>query len=260
MNDVSSDSQPLVRCVGITHFFGGVRALSNVTLDLHPGSVVGLVGENGAGKTTLTRILAGLIRPDLGEIWFGDVRVANLTPHSARALGVETVPQNLLLCDNLPAPANVMLGQEPYRFKLGPIRFLDKRRAEEETVRRLQDLGAVVPDLTVNVRRLSGGQRQAVAIARATVRGHRLMMFDEPTAALGLRQKRATIDLVRRVADQGVAVVLISHNLDEVLDVADRVVALRLGEVSLDVRRADTTRDEVEAHMSGFRASSDQAG
>ena len=147
-----------------------------------------------------------------------------------------------------------MLGQEPVRFALGPFRFVDYGKAREETIRHLAELGVTLPDMDAPVRRLSGGQRQAIAIARASVRAHRLMMFDEPTAALGLRQKRATLDLVRRVAEQGVAVLIVSHNLEEVMAVADRIVALRLGQVTLDTRRDATTRDEVERHMSGFTA------
>jgi ABC-type sugar transport system ATPase subunit len=252
--DASHKTAALVRCRQITQFFGGVQALAGVSLDLYSGEVLGLVGENGAGKSTLTKILSGLISPDQGEIWFGDTLVDNLTPHSAREMGVEAVYQDLELCDNLTPEQNVMLGQEPVRFALGPFRFVDSHKARDETVRHLLELGVTLPDLDVPVRRLSGGQRQAIAIARASVRAHRLMMFDEPTAALGLRQKRATLDLVRRVAEQGVAVLLISHNLEEILAVADRIVALRLGEITLDKARDATTRDEVEQHMSGFRA------
>ena len=252
--DTSAGTAPLVRCRQITQFFGGVRALAGVSVDLFSGQVVGLVGENGAGKSTLTKILSGLITPDEGEIWIGDTLFDRLSPQRARQMGVETVYQNLELCDNLTPDANVMLGQEPVRYAFGPIRFVDHGKARSETVRRLAELGVTLPALDVPVRRLSGGQRQAIAIARASVRAHRLMMFDEPTAALGLRQKRATLDLVRRVAGQGVAVLLISHNLEEVLAVADRIIALRLGQVTLDISRAATTREEVESHMSGFRA------
>lgn len=252
--DAEHGAQALVRCRNITQFFGGVQALAGVSLNLYRGEVLGLVGENGAGKSTLTKILSGLITPDQGEIWFGETMVRNLTPQSARQMGVEAVYQDLELCDNLTPEQNVMLGQEPVRFRLGPFKFVDFQRARAETVRHLLELGVTLPDLDVPVRRLSGGQRQAIAIARASVRAHRLMMFDEPTAALGLRQKRATLDLVRRVAEQGVAVLIISHNLEEVMAVADRIVALRLGEITLDKARADTTRDEVESHMSGFRA------
>ena len=162
-----------------------------------------------------------------------------------------TVYQNLLLCDNLGATANVMLGQEPVRWRLGPLRILDGRRADDEACRRIREVGVELEDLSAPVRQLSGGQRQAVAIARATVRAHRVVLFDEPTAALGVKQTRATLELIRRVAGQGIAVLLISHNLDDVFAVAHRIVALRLGRVALDVRVDAATRAEVVAAMTG---------
>jgi len=249
---MEQSNKPLVRCVGIAKYFGGVQALNAVNLDLHPGEVVALVGDNGAGKSTLVKILSGIHQPDEGELWLGDQHVHQLTPYRARELGIETVYQHLSLCDNLGAAANVMLGQEPLRFKLGPLRFIDEKRSLEEAQRRIREVGIVLDDFTAPVRRLSGGQRQAVAIARATIKAHRLIMFDEPTAALGVRQTQATLALVRRVANQGVAVIVISHNLDDVFAVADRIVALRLGEVTLDAPLAQTTRQEVVACMTGM--------
>jgi ABC-type sugar transport system ATPase subunit len=243
---------PVVRCVKLTKFFGGVCGLADVSVDLHAGEIVGLVGENGAGKSTLTKIISGVYHPDRGELWFGDHRVRSLTPHRARSLGVETVYQTLELCDNRSAPANIVLGQEPVRFSIGPLKFVDKKAAVAIAAQRLSSFGTTLPDSRVAVRRLSGGQRQAIAIARAMMRGHRLMMFDEPTAALGLKQKRATWDLIRRVASEGVAVLLISHNVDEVLELATRVVALRLGRVMLDAPIGTVTREQIESVMSGF--------
>jgi simple sugar transport system ATP-binding protein len=245
--------QPVVKCAGITKFFGGVQALARVSVSLHQSEVVGLVGENGAGKSTLTKILSGLLRPDQGEIWFGDEPVRNLTAQACRAAGIETVYQTLELCDALDAPANVFLGQEPIRFAIGPFRFIDERRAEVETRAKLKELGIQISDLRSTVRRLSGGQRQALAVARATIKGHRLIILDEPTAALGVRQKKVILDLIREVARRGVAVLLISHNIDEIMTVADRIVALRLGHLVMDVRRDATNRREVEEAMSGLR-------
>lgn len=241
----------LLRCVGASKFFGGVRALHRVSLDLFPGEIVALVGDNGAGKSTLVKILSGIYQPDEGELWFGDERTERLTARQAREFGVETVYQHLMLCDNLGAAANVMLGQEPVRWRLGPLRILDDQRASAEAHRRIGEVGVVLDDLTAPVRRLSGGQRQAVAIARAMVNAHRVVMFDEPTAALGVKQTQATLELIRRVAAQGIAVLLISHNLDDVFAVAQRVVALRLGRVALDVRADLTSRATVVAAMTG---------
>lgn len=247
-----SSRRVLLRCRGVSKFFGGVRALHRVSLDLFPGEVVALVGDNGAGKSTLVKILSGLYQPDEGELWFGDERVERLTVRRVREMGVETVYQNLLLCDNLGAAANVILGQEPVRWQLGPIRILDERRAIAEAQRRIGEVGVVLDDLSTPVRRLSGGQRQAVAIARAMVHAHRLVIFDEPTAALGVKQTRATLELIRQVAQQRIAVLLISHNLDDVFAVAERIVALRLGQVCLDEPTAHTSRSAVVAAMTGI--------
>src|SRR5581483_5064860 len=256
MSDLNSGqgtkALPLVRCRGITKFFGGVRALARVSFDLWPGEIVGIVGDNGAGKSTLAKVLSGVITPDEGELWFGDVRVHNLTPKKARDWGVEEVYQNLQLCDTLDAPANVMLGQEPINLSLGPFRFIDQNRAAQETRKRLSELGVELRDFKSAVRRLSGGQRQAIAIVRATIRGHRLVIFDEPTAALGVRQREATLNLVKKVASQGVAVIVISHNLDEVFSVCDRIIAMYLGELTLDTPPSQTTRHEVRMYMSGL--------
>ncbi len=145
-----------------------------------------------------------------------------------------------------------MLGQEPIRFRVGPLRFIDRRAATQTAIRKINEIGIELDDPTIPVRRLSGGQRQAIAIARATVRGHRMVIFDEPTAALGVRQTKTTLELVRRVADQGVAVVMISHSLEDVFAVADRIVALRLGKVTLNARLEDTSRVEVVACMTGI--------
>ena len=181
-----------------------------------------------------------------------DGQPVTLTRQAARQHGIEAVYQDLALCDTLGAVANVMLGQEPIRFRLGPLRFIDWKAAAEGATRKIKEIGIDLDDPTTPVRRLSGGQRQAVAIARATVRGHRMVIFDEPTAALGVRQTKTTLELVRRVTDQGVAVVMISHNLDDVFAVADRIVALRLGRLTLDTRLDDTSREEVVACMTGI--------
>jgi ABC-type sugar transport system ATPase subunit len=246
---MNENGAPVVRCVEISKWFGGVHALRAISLDVRPGQVLGLVGDNGAGKSTLVKILSGIHEPDGGEIWLGEERLQSLTPHSAREHGIETVYQDLALCENLDAVSNVVLGQEPVRFRLGPIKILDRREAGRIARKRLEVVGARVPDLDSSVRRLSGGQRQAVAIARATMRAHRMIMFDEPTAALGIHQTKATLALLRGVADQGVAVIVISHNMEDVFAVADRIVVLRLGAVALDTPAGETTREEVMSCM-----------
>ena len=247
-----AENGALFHSVGITKYFGGVLALNKFSLDLHRGEIVALVGDNGAGKSTFVKILSGIYPPDEGEIWIEGSRVESLNPGRARALGIETVYQHLSLADNLGAAANVMLGQEPLHFHIGPLRVIDERQALAEAQRRIGEVGAYLEDYAIPVRSLSGGQRQAVAIARALVKANRLIMFDEPTAALGVRQTKATLELIQRVAAQGVAVIIISHNLDDVFAVADRVVALRLGQLTLDHPLADTDREEIVACMMGL--------
>jgi ABC-type sugar transport system ATPase subunit len=222
---------------------------------LHAGQVVSLLGDNGAGKTTLVKILSGIHQPDEGLLYVGDEQVEGLTPLRARRFGIETVYQHLALCDNLGAAANVMLGQEPTKIKLGPFRLLDDRAARLKASQLVERVGVNLPDMGVPVRRLSGGQRQAVAIARALVHAHRLIMLDEPTAALGVRQTSQTLDLVRRIAQQGVAVLVISHNLDEVFAVADRLVVMRLGRIVLDKPTDASTREEVVSFLTGMSVS-----
>jgi ABC-type sugar transport system ATPase subunit len=247
----ATPAKPLLRCAGITKYFGGVRALNAVSLDFMPGEIVALVGDNGAGKSTLVKIFSGIYQPDEGSIWLGDSEVKHLNPQLARGLGIETVYQHLLLCDNLGAAANLMLGREPVSFRFGPFEIIDKKRSIEDARRHLSELGSVLDDLSKPVRQLSGGQRQAIAIARVTVGAHSLIQFDEPTAALGVRQTRATLELIQRVAAQGVAVIVISHNLDEVFAVAHRIVAMRLGSVTLDAFAHQTSREQVVACMTG---------
>jgi D-xylose transport system ATP-binding protein len=235
----------------IVKWFGGVQSLNGVSLTLNAGEIVALVGDNGAGKSTLVKTLCGIHQPDGGEIWLDGEPLSGLTPPTARELGIETVHQDLALCDNLDAVSNVVLGQEPERFRIGPIAVLNKREASRLAKQRLAEVGIRIPDFDVSVRRLSGGQRQAIAIARAMMHAKRVMMLDEPTAALGVHQTRSTLEVIRSVARQGIAVVVISHNIEDVFAVADRVVVLRLGREVFDRPAAETTPDEVVAYITG---------
>jgi ABC-type sugar transport system ATPase subunit len=242
---------PVLRCEGIVKWFGGVQSLGGISLAVHPGEVLALVGDNGAGKSTLVKTLSGIHQPDRGEIWLDEQRLGHLTPPRARELGIETVHQDLALCDNLDAVANVVLGQEPVRLRVGPFKVMNRREAARMAEQRLDEVGVRIADLAVTVRRLSGGQRQAVAIARAMMHARRLMMLDEPTAALGVRQTRSTLEVIRSVAARGIGVIVISHSIDDVFAVADRIVVLRLGQVVLDTPAALTTPDAVVGHITG---------
>jgi ABC-type sugar transport system ATPase subunit len=246
----------VIRCEGIVKWFGGVQSLDGVSLSVHAGEIVALCGDNGAGKSTLVKTLSGIHQPDAGQIWIDDNPISGLSPPIARELGIETVHQDLALCDNLDAVANVVLGQEPVRLKIGPISFRNERAAQRIARQRLDEVGITIQDFDASVRRLSGGQRQAIAIARAMMHAKRLMMLDEPTAALGIHQTETTLEVIRSVARQGIGVMVISHSIDDVFAVADRIVVLRLGRVILDKPAAETTQDEIVANITGSRTRS----
>jgi ABC-type sugar transport system ATPase subunit len=247
----SVGAAPVLRCEGIVKWFGGVQSLGGISLAVHAGEVLALVGDNGAGKSTLVKTLSGIHQPDGGTIWLDDERLDHLTPPRARELGIETVHQDLAMCDNLDAVANVVLGQEPVRLRIGPIKLLNRREATRMAKQRLDEVGVRIADLDVTVRRLSGGQRQAVAIARAMMHARRVMMLDEPTAALGVRQTQSTLEVIRSVAARGIGVIVISHSIDDVFAVADRIVVLRLGQIVLDTPAAHTTPDKVVGYITG---------
>jgi len=223
----NGDQPPLLRLVGVGKNFGPVRALTDINLDVPIGQVTALVGDNGAGKSTLIKTIAGIWTQDSGEILWEGKPVRLHSPKDAADLGIATVYQDLALADNLDIVQNMFLGREPVRHWV-----LDETGMEKEAKRTLADLSVVtVRSVRQPVGSLSGGQRQAVAVARAVLREARLVILDEPTAALGVTQTRVVLDLIRRLRDQGIAVLVISHNLNDVQAVADRVAVLRLGQM-----------------------------
>ena len=242
-----ADVEPVLRAVGISKRFGAVRALQDVDLDVYPAEVVGLVGDNGAGKSTLIKCLAGTGPADAGEVWFEGRKVALTHPQDASDLGIATVYQDLALCDNLDVVANLFLGQEARRTRL-----LDETAMEGEANRLLASLAVTtLRDVRMPVASLSGGQRQSVAIARSLLGSPKLVILDEPTAALGVAQTAQVLELVRRLRARGLGVILISHNLENVFDIADRIVVLRLGRnvASFDV--SNTTQEAVVGAITG---------
>jgi ABC-type sugar transport system ATPase subunit len=231
-----------------TKSYGAVRALDGVSLGLDAGEVLALLGDNGAGKSTLIKAIGGVHQLDAGEILVDGRPVALRTPVDARGLGIETLHQDLALFDNLSALANFFIGREPRRpRRLGRLALLDERAMAREWEERLERMQVRIPGPDRDVSLMSGGQRQAIAVLRAVAFATRVVILDEPTAALGVRESRQVLDLVRRLPEQGVGVILISHNLEQVSEVADRAVVLRQGRV---MGEAQPTSDNHEALVS----------
>ena len=217
--------EPRLRLRGISKSFGAVRALSKVDFEVYAGEVVGLVGDNGAGKSTLIKVISGVAPADEGEIFVEGQKVSIPNPQAANRLGIETVYQDLALCDNLDVVANLFLGHEEVSF----LRSLDEVDMEKQGLQVLHSLEVKIPSVRSVVATLSGGQRQSVAVAKSILRQASVVLLDEPTAALGVVQTRQVLQLIRRLREQGLAVVVISHNLADVFEVVDRVIVLRLG-------------------------------
>lgn len=231
---------------GIDKHFGAVKALTDVEFWVNEGEVVALVGDNGAGKSTLVKLLAGVHAPDAGTITFDDEVVEIPTPADSQDLGIATVFQDLALCDNLDVVANLWLGRE-----LVEGRLLDEVEMEERTWALLRELSAKIPSVRIPVASLSGGQRQTVAIARSLIGDPRVVILDEPTAALGVAQAAEVLNLIERLRERGHGVVLISHNMADVLAVADRVVVLRLGRNNGEYNIVDVTSEKLIAAITG---------
>ena len=246
---------PVLALRGVSKSFGPVQALSDVDFEVRPGEVVALVGDNGAGKSTLVKTIAGINPPDSGSILFEGKEVHITRPTDAVALGIATVYQDLALCDNLDVVENLFLGREEVAGGPGELLFvLDETSMEKQTGELLGRLAVTIVDMRSEVGTLSGGQRQQVAIARSLLGDPKLVILDEPTAALGVRQTALVLDLIQRLRDEGHAVVVISHNLADVFEVADRIFVLRLGRESGDLDARETSQEEVVAAITGATA------
>jgi D-xylose transport system ATP-binding protein len=243
---------PFLELHGVHKRFGGVTALRGVDLEIRAGEVVALVGDNGAGKSTLVKTISGAVQADEGEFFVEGRRVSLGSPHAAAALGIATVYQDLALCENLDVISNLFLGAEVGGGPLpGLLRRLREPAMQQRARQTLDKISINVPALNRSVAGLSGGQRQAVAVGRALLWGSKLVLLDEPTAALGVQQTAQVLELVRSLAASGQAVLLISHSLPDVFAVADRIVVLRLGANAGTFERADTNADEVVSAMTG---------
>lgn len=254
----STNQQPLLELRGISKYYGGITALKNVDLKVHEGEVVALVGDNGAGKSTLVKIISGAIKNDEGEIR-SDGRTLNLSgTRDAAAAGIQTVYQDLALCNNLSTVQNLFLGREISKpWYLGGRLLLGEMEARARRV--LSEFGVVIHDLGVEVGQLSGGQRQSGAICRAILSDARLVILDEPTAALGVKQRKQVLELIKRLKTSRIGVLLVSHDIADVRSVADRVVALRLGRKVAELTAEEASHQAIVAAITGAGDASAQA-
>jgi D-xylose transport system ATP-binding protein len=243
---------PILELKGISKSFGAVQALNNVDFEVFNGEVVALVGDNGAGKSTLVKCISGINTIDSGEIFFEGKPVTISGPKDTARLGIETVYQDLALCDNLDVVANLYLGREEIRPIISTaIHSLNEVNMEKRSIDTLKTLSVKIPSVRSAVASLSGGQRQSVAVARAVMWNSKVVLLDEPTAALGVAQTRMVLDLIKKLSQQGLAVVVISHNLVDVFDVADRIIVLRLGRRVGTFVTKSTRSDQIVAAITG---------
>jgi simple sugar transport system ATP-binding protein len=243
---------PLLEARGLSRSFGHVRALDNASFDINAGEVVALIGDNGAGKSTMVKALTGNLAVDAGELFFEGERVTITTPHQASEMGMEVVYQDLALAPHLNPVQNMFLGREvPRKGLLGFFGFMDEKTMRARAEAGFRELGGTVRSMTAQVGAMSGGQRQQIAIVRAISWADKIVFLDEPTAALGVVQTKNVLDTIKRVRDKGIAVVLISHSMPHVLEVADRVQVMRLGTRVATLPAEGTTVEQLVGAMTG---------
>lgn len=245
---------------GLTKHYGGVHALNDADFILHKGEHVAIMGDNGAGKSTFVRNITGVERPTRGQIVFDGAHMEFASPIHAREAGIEAVFQNLALADDLDVPSNLFLGREKVRLRLGPFSILDKRAMREAAVAALEKTAVKIPNLSNTIRNMSGGQRQCVAIARTAAFRSKLVIMDEPTAALGVQETAQVENIVRNLKAQGESLILISHNMRQVFDLVDRIVVFRRGRIVANLRKEETDGQDVVAYITGAKTGAEYAG
>ncbi len=246
--------EPVLQAKGIQKYYGSVCAIEHIDFEIYPGEVVALLGDNGAGKSTFIKILSGVVKQNHGQILIDGKPVQFASPMEARRFGVETVYQDLALAPDLDVTANIFLGREILRGGLlGRLGFLDKREMRGQVAGRLDQLKVSIKSVAQIVSELSGGQRQAVSIVRAASWGRKLVIMDEPTAALGVEESAKVLDLIKQVKARGIPVLLVTHTLPYAFDVADRIVVLRLGRSVADLRADATDTNEVVQWITGSK-------
>jgi len=252
------EGEPILSVRHMVKRFGGLTAVDDVSLDIYPGEVVGLVGDNGAGKSTLIKCVSGVYHPDAGEILFQGKKVSFSRPIQARRAGIETIYQDLALAGNLDVAANIFLGRElKNRYLFGAIKSLDDKKMRDESVQVLDSLDIRIPRMKLEIEKLSGGQRQAVAIARAVYWNAQMMIMDEPTNNLGVPEQRKVMQLIQTLKSQDVPVVFISHTLPDVFAATDRIIVMHRGRKVAEVATAETNTTEIVEFMVGAREQPD---
>ena len=251
-NERIADEVPVLSTRNITKRFGGLLALNNVNLELYKGEIVALVGDNGAGKSTLIKIISGALVPDEGEIFINGEKVRFETPLDAKKMGIETVYQNLALVNSLDVANNLFLGKEKVISLFGnSFRILKHKEMERSARQILENLGINIPNIRERVRVLSGGQRQCIAVARAATFGKNIVLLDEPTAALGVKEARHVLDITLKLKEHGISIIIITHNLEHAFMVADRFFVIRLGEKVGEKYKKDTNVNEIVNMITG---------
>jgi fructose transport system ATP-binding protein len=243
----------VLKTEGLTKHYAGVHAIEDVDFEMHKGEHVAIMGDNGAGKSTFVRQITGVEQPSRGRIIFNDKEVTFKGPIEAREAGIEAVFQNLALADHLDVPSNLFLGREKIKFNLGPFSILDRKAMREATRKSLQRTGVKIPNLSNTIRNMSGGQRQCVAIARTATFASKLIIMDEPTAALGVQETAQVENIIRTLKAEGEPLILISHNMRQVFDLVDRIVVFRRGRIAANLIKSQTSGEEVVAYITGAK-------
>jgi fructose transport system ATP-binding protein len=253
MNDI------ILRTEGLTKYYGGVHALERADFELRKGEHVAIMGDNGAGKSTFVRQITGVEQRTSGKVWFDGKEVDFIGPLDARESGIETVFQNLALADDLDVPSNLFLGRERIRWNLGPFSILDRRAMRDATVRALEKTAVKIPNLSNTIRNMSGGQRQCVAIARTAAFESKMVIMDEPTAALGVQETAQVENIIRTLKEHGEPLILISHNMRQVFDLVDRIVVFRRGRIVANLKKEETDGQDVVAYITGAKTGAEYA-
>jgi fructose transport system ATP-binding protein len=243
----------ILRTENLTKHYGGVHALENASFELRKGEHVAIMGDNGAGKSTFVRQITGVEQPTRGRIVFDGREMTFAGPIEAREAGIEAVFQNLALADDLDVPSNLFLGREKIRFNLGPFSILDRKGMREATRKALEKTAVKIPNLTSTIRHMSGGQRQCVAIARTATFASKLIVMDEPTAALGVQETAQVENIIRTIKANGEPLILISHNMRQVFELVDRIVVFRRGRIVANLRKEETNGEDVVAYITGAK-------